>query len=65
MDAFGHEIILGEDLLPQVAVKCMICDNFVALNHRDAQGICLYVCSECQDAIKWLKKFKEEKENDL
>lgn len=42
------------------ATKCMICNNLIKISHDDAMGICLKICDECKEAIKFVKEIMSQ-----
>lgn len=46
----------------ELAVKCIICDNYIPITQREADSIHIKVCDECKTSIKWAKERMKEQE---
>ena len=52
---YGHIVTYAESKLSS---PCIVCGEPVELTEVEARGVCVKVCEECKEAIKFAKKLK-------
>ena len=51
---FGNYVV-GTSVDWGYATHCMVCGSTISITAREATGVCLKICDECKQAIKWAK----------